>query len=118
MIQQPHDTTHGTWALRDLGRSDEFAAVLEPSRRRMHTLWQEAAHQISVGELAGAAETFAEIGSVSDEAYARLRAAEDLVRAGNRPEADRQLRLALPVFARLGAAAWIADGEALLAASA
>jgi hypothetical protein len=41
-----------------------------------------------------------------------------LVRGGERAEADRQLRLALPVFAQLGATAWAAEGEALLAESA
>ena len=70
------------------------------------------------GDLSRAADVYAEIGSVPDEAYARLRAAEELVRAGNRAEADRQLRLALPVFAELGAGAWQAEAEALLAASA
>ena len=67
-------------------------------------------------DLAGAADVYAEIGSVPDEAYARLRAAEELVRAGDRAEADRQLRLALPVFAELGASGL--DGEAENAAHA
>jgi predicted ATPase len=41
------------------------------------------------------------------------------VRGGGRsPGADRQLGLALPVFAQLGATGWAAEGEALLAASA
>ncbi len=70
------------------------------------------------GDLAGAADVYAEIGSVPDEAYARLRAAEELVREGHRAEADRQLRLAQPLFAQLGATAWAAEAEALLAASA
>ena len=58
------------------------------------------------------------IGSVPDEAYARLKAAEAFVAVGNRAEADGQLRLALPVFAQLGASAWTAEAEALLAESA
>jgi hypothetical protein len=70
------------------------------------------------GDLAGATDMYAEIGSVPDEAYARLRAADELVHAGNRVEADRQLRLAQPLFAQLGATAWAAEAEALLAASA
>ena len=55
---------------------------------------------------------------VPDEAYARLKAAAAFVEAGDRASADRQLNLALPVFAQLRATAWTAEGEALLAASA
>ena len=61
---------------------------------------------------------YAQIGSVPDEAHARLRAVEALVREGRRAEADAQLRLAQPMFAQLGAAAWSAEAEALLAESA
>jgi hypothetical protein len=71
-----------------------------------------------VADLADAAEVYAEIGSVPDEAYARLRAAEEYARIGRRADADAQLRLALPVLGRLGAATWAAEREALLAASA
>jgi class 3 adenylate cyclase/tetratricopeptide (TPR) repeat protein len=117
-VRPTHESVDGAWAFRELGRSNEFAEALEPARMRMHTPWHEAARRIAEGDLAGAADIYAEIGSVPDEAYARLRAAEELVRTGNRTEADRQLRLALPVFARLGATAWAAEGEELLAASA
>jgi tetratricopeptide (TPR) repeat protein len=117
-VRPPHESVDGAWAFRDLGRSEEFAEALEPARIRMKTPWHEAALLIAEGDLVGAADVYAEMGSVPDEAYARLRAAEELVRAGNRAEADRQLRLALPVFAKLGATAWLAEGEALLAASA
>jgi len=55
---------------------------------------------------------------VPDEAYARLKAAEEGVHARDRAEADRQLRLALPVLSQLRASAWLAEAEALLAASA
>ena len=71
-----------------------------------------------MGDLAGAADVYAEIGSVPDEAYARLKAAEERVRAGDQAEADRQLRLALPVLNHLRASAWLTKAEALLAASA
>ena len=37
---------------------------------------------------------------------------------GNRAEADRQLRLAQPLLAQLGATTWAAEAETLLAASA
>jgi hypothetical protein len=80
--------------------------------------WHEAASRVISGDLGGAAELYAEIGSVPDEACARLRAADELVRAGDRAEADRQLRLALPVFGELRVTAWTAEAEGLLAESA
>ena len=70
------------------------------------TLWHEAARRVATVDLAGAADMYLEIGSVPTEAYARLRAAEAFAQAGDRVEADRQLRLALPVFTRLGATAY------------
>ncbi|MGB2953553.1 MAG: adenylate/guanylate cyclase domain-containing protein [Gaiellaceae bacterium] len=111
-----HESVDGAWAFRALGRSDAFLEVLEHARDQ--TPWHEAARMIAAGDFTAAADVYAEIGSVPDEAYARLRAAEELVRVGNRGEADRQLRLALPVLTRLRAAAWEAEAEALLAASA
>jgi tetratricopeptide (TPR) repeat protein len=115
-VRPPHESVDGAWTFRELGRSDEFAEAL--GRARSQTPWHDAARRIAGGDLTGAAEVYREIGSVPDEAFARLRAAEELARAGNRPEADRQLRLALPVFVQLGATAWAAEGEALLAESA
>ena len=53
---------------------------------------------------------------MADEAYARFRAAEALVPAGDRAEADGQIRLAFPVFADLGATAWTAHAQWLLSA--
>jgi class 3 adenylate cyclase/tetratricopeptide (TPR) repeat protein len=115
-VRPAHESVDGAWTFRELGRSEEFTEAVE--RAHAQTPWHEAARRISVGDLAGAAEVYAEIGSVPDEAYARLSAAEEFVRIRRRADADAQLRLALPVFARLGATAWAAEGEALLAASA
>ena len=112
-IRQPDECTNAPWVFRDLARADELREALE---RETGTFpWHEAARRVISDDLAGAADVYAEIGSVPDEAYTRLRAAEELVRAGDRAEADRQLRLALPVFAELGAAAWTAEAEKLLA---
>jgi class 3 adenylate cyclase/tetratricopeptide (TPR) repeat protein len=115
-VRPPHESVDGAWAFRELGRSKEFAEAL--GRARAQTPWHVAAARITAGDLAGGADAYAEIGSVPDEAYARLRSADELVRAGRRADADGQLRLALPVFVHLGATAWTAEGEALLAASA
>ena len=115
-IRQPHECTDAGWVFSELERADELRAALEQVSGR--TPWHEAARHIVSGDLVAAADTYARIGSVPDEAYARLRAAEELVRSEQRTEADRQLRLALPVFVQLRASAWQAEAQTLLAASA
>ena len=69
------------------------------------------------GDFAGAAQRYAEIGSLPDEAYARLCEAERLVRTGRRPEADSELQHALAFWRSVGATAYVREGEALLAAA-
>jgi hypothetical protein len=49
---------------------------------------------------------------------ARVRAAEKLVKAGRRAEADAQLQQALAFWCAVGATTYIWESEALLAASA
>jgi class 3 adenylate cyclase len=115
-VRPPHESVYGAWAFADLGRQTEFLAALD--RAKLQRGWHEAARLIATGDFAGAADVYERIGTVPDEAYARLRAAKELVSAGNRAEADRQLRLALAVFAQLRATAWTAEAEALLSASA
>jgi class 3 adenylate cyclase/tetratricopeptide (TPR) repeat protein len=116
-IRQPNECAVAPWVFRELGRSPELLEALEREARGT-TPWHEAARRVASADLAGAAEIFAGIGSVPDEAYTWLKAAEERVAAGDRGEADRQLRLALPVFAQLGAKAWTAEAEPLLAESA
>ena len=65
-----------------------------------------------------AAEIYGEMGTGPEEAYARLRAAENLVREGRRAEADAELERALAFWRTAGATAYVREGEALLAASA
>ena len=116
-IRQPNECALAPWVFRELGRSAELLEALERETRAA-TPWHEAARRVASGDLEGAAETFAGIGSVPDEAYARLKAAGEYAAVGERAGADRQLRLALPVFAQLGAKAWTAEAEPLLAESA
>jgi len=116
-IRQPHELSIAPWVFRDLGRAEEVLTALREEALGA-TPWHEAARCIASGDLVGAASVFARMGTVPDEAYARLKAAEAFVEAGDRANADRQLSLALPVFAQLRATAWTAEGEALLAASA
>jgi hypothetical protein len=112
----PHELVDGAWAFRELGRGDELRNAFGPVA--IQTAWHEAARRVVTGDLAGAADVYAEIGSVPDETYARLKAAGERVRARDRAEADRQLQLALPMLTHLRASAWLAEAEALLAASA
>ena len=114
--RQPQECSESAWAFQELARGEDLRATFEQIGTR--TPWHEAAERVISGDFVGAADVYAEIGSVPDEAYARLRAADELVRGGRRTEADAQLRLALPVFAQLGASAWQAEAESLLAASA
>jgi class 3 adenylate cyclase/tetratricopeptide (TPR) repeat protein len=113
---QPHELVYAAWAFRELGRGDELEKAL--ARGHLQTPWQEAARQVLSGDLAMGADTYDRIGSVPDEAHARLRAAEKLAGEGRQAAAEAQLRIALPVFAELGATAWQAEAESLLAASA
>ena len=62
---------------------------------------------IAAGEFEAAADVFAEMGDVADEAYARLR-------SGN----DDQVRRSLAFYRSVGATRYIEEGEALLAATA
>jgi hypothetical protein len=57
------------------------------------------------------------MGSLPDEAHARLWAAKVLVAAGRRAEADQQLAQALAFFRAVGADQYVREGEALLAAA-
>ena len=68
------------------------------------------------GDTSEAAGIYATIGSLPDEAYARLRAAEALANAGRRDEADVELDRALDFYRSVGAARYVREGEALLAA--
>ena len=115
-IRQPEECSRGSWLFMDLSRADELEAALQ--RVEARTAWHEVATKVVSADLVGAANLHAEIGAVPEEAYTRLRAAEELVRGGRRAEADAQLRLAMPIFAQLGASAWQAEAESLLAASA
>ena len=115
-FRQPHELSVAPGCSRELGPVRRGA---RGARRRSGPLARGTRRPGNRrGDLLGAAESFERIGSVPDEAYARLRAAEALVAVGNRAEADRQLRLALSVFGRLGATAWAAEAESLLAESA
>ena len=103
------------WVMHDLGLGAEYAPLLERSADRP---WAEAGIAICTGDFRRAADVLAEIGYRPGEAYARLRAAKELVGQGKRAEADAELTPALAFWREVGATRYVRDGEALLAESA
>ena len=102
--------------LAELGRGQELVKLA--ARSRPPTVWLDAAAAFAAGEFQRAADRYAAIGSLPDEAFARLQAAKRLLAEGRRPEANTQLRHALAFYHQVQASAYLAEGEALLAASA
>jgi tetratricopeptide (TPR) repeat protein len=99
-----------------LGREGE---LLEgAAQTENHTPWFGAAIACVSGDFRGAADVYARMGALPEEAYARIRAAEAFVQEGRRAEADAELKRALPFWRSVGATAYVREGEALLAASA
>lgn len=104
------------WVAHALNRVEEVRSMRE--QRVLETKWDDAALALLEREFDQAADIFAEIGQVDDEAEARLRAAEQLVAEGRRAEADVQLEKALTFYRSVGATRYIREAESLLAASA
>jgi class 3 adenylate cyclase/tetratricopeptide (TPR) repeat protein len=103
------------WVLAALDRSQE---LLEATRRAaIRTPHVAAAEAFARGEYLEAAEIFVEMGSLPNEAFARLRAAGQLVSEDHRAEADEQLQKALLFYRSVGATRHINEGETLLAAT-
>jgi class 3 adenylate cyclase len=100
------------WLLHDLGRGDEVLAAREPGA------WADAGAAVAAGDLAGAADRLGAHGFRTEEAYARLRLAEELAETGRAAEAAVQRDRALAFYREVGATAYVRRGEALLAASA
>jgi tetratricopeptide (TPR) repeat protein len=100
------------WLLLDLGRADEFPPSWHEG------VWLDAGRAVAAGDFAGAANVLGASGLRVDEAYARLREAERLARAGEAAEAAAQRDLALAFYRGVGATAYIRRAELLLAATA
>jgi hypothetical protein len=102
------------WVAERLGVDRELRGQFE----MMHpSLGLDALRAVLERDFERAAEGFAEIGSLPDEAFARLRAAERLVAEGRVNAADTQLHQALGFWRSVGATRYIREGEALLAAA-
>jgi predicted ATPase/class 3 adenylate cyclase len=114
-------STAGPWitelapVLLALGRSKDIERASEGASFR--TRWLQAAAKLAEGDTAGAAEEYAQIGAGADAAVTRLRAAEQMISAGRRADAENQLELALEFFRSAGAERYIREAEALLAVS-
>jgi tetratricopeptide (TPR) repeat protein len=98
-----------------LGRENEF---LEAGDAQLTTPWRRAAKALFAGDFGSAAETYATLGALPEEAYVRLRWAEALVAQGRRAAADAELHRSLGFWRGVGATAYVREGEALLAESA
>jgi class 3 adenylate cyclase len=89
----------------ELGRGEELAPVV--ALLPLSSPWVEAANASAAGDQVRAADLYAEIGSLPDEADARLRSGR-----------EDQVRRALDFYRSVGASRYIREGEALLAATA
>ena len=103
-------------ALEVLGRG---AALVELAAGIEHpNPWARAATAVAAGELELAADRYAEIGSRPDEAFARLRAAERLLAAGRRSEANLQLERSMAFYREVRAEGFLRRASRLQVASA
>ena len=84
---------------------------------RRHPAWAEAARSYFARDFTGAADRYETIGSLTDEAEARLRAARHLSESGRPDEAAEQLERALSFYRSVEATRFVREGEALLAAT-
>jgi class 3 adenylate cyclase/tetratricopeptide (TPR) repeat protein len=100
------------WLARALGRDAQLTALLAEGPP---VPWTNAARAVATGDSMGAAGILAEIGSKPDEAYARLRAAHELVGAGREEEAEAWLDAALAFYETVGAITFLREGGALRA---
>jgi class 3 adenylate cyclase/tetratricopeptide (TPR) repeat protein len=103
-------------ALVELGTDAELPALVE--RSRVKTPWRMAAAAYVSGDFQAAAAEYSTIGALPEEAYARLRAGETLVRQGRRAEADAELKASLSFWRSVGATAYVHEGAALVEAGA
>lgn len=95
-----------------LGHAEQLADVAR--RAPMQTRWLEAALALADNP-PEAARIYAQIGSLPDEAHARLSAARALAAAGRSAEAEEEAGHALDFYRAVEATRYVGDAEALLA---
>ncbi|MDX6503266.1 MAG: hypothetical protein QOE29_391 [Gaiellaceae bacterium] len=103
-----------SWSMADLGRGDELLALpdWQPSP------WVDAGLAFAAGDPRRAAEICAQMGTVTDEAYARLAAAKSLLEQGRRAEGLEELDRAVAFYRSVGATRYVREGESLRAEAA
>jgi class 3 adenylate cyclase len=94
-----------------LERGNELADLAATSR--LPNRWLEAATAFATGQPERAADLYRQIGSLPDEAVARLQAARHLLGAGRRAEARAQLQRALAFHRDVSASAHLQEAELL-----
>jgi class 3 adenylate cyclase/tetratricopeptide (TPR) repeat protein len=99
--------------LAGLGRSEDLVDAIRHAPTQ--TLHVEAAEAMARRDYLAAADIFVQMGSLPNEACARLRAAAQLVDAKERAAADEQLHPALAFWRAVAATRYVREGEALLA---
>jgi class 3 adenylate cyclase/tetratricopeptide (TPR) repeat protein len=102
--------------LHGLARGAELVKLVATATPQ--TPWHQAAIAIATGEFGRAAELYSEIGSLPDQSFAHLRAAERMFAVGRRTEASAHVEQALAFYRQVQADAYLEEGAALLAASA
>jgi class 3 adenylate cyclase/tetratricopeptide (TPR) repeat protein len=106
------------WMLVDLAFVAEELGCAEELETRLDlappTRWLDAGHAVLQRDFVTAVDFLQEIGDVELEALARLRAAEQLVAAGQIAEAHEQLRPALAFWRDVGAKRYVRLAESLL----
>jgi DNA-binding SARP family transcriptional activator len=115
LLMQGYSAPTVGFVVHALGRGDELAARVAGVRNR--TPWLEAGLAAASGDLVRAADVYELIGARPDEAYARLKASEQLIAEGRSAEAGEQLERALAFFRAVGATAYALEAEALAAAA-
>ena len=101
------------YVLRARGRPVDLVDLL--ARAPVPTPWLQAAAAVAAGDDERAADLYAEIGSLPDEAFSRLQAAAGLRAAGRHDDADAHLRRAVAFFRRVRASAHLQEAKALQA---
>ena len=104
------------WLAHDLDRTDPYRELAEHETPKTPLVMAGSA--IVDGSFADAADLLAPTGLRTHEAYARLRAAEQLTSEGRTAEAADQRDRALAFYRSVGASMYVRRAEALLPASA
>ncbi len=95
-----------------VGLGEDGERVLAVARRGR---WADAARLYLAGEFGRAADVYAEIGSPTDEAEARLSSGRSLLEAGRSAEGEAEVARALEFYRGVDATYFVRQGEALLA---